>query len=832
MKKTISLLLTLMLCASLAAAPAAYAADSGAPVQQPDTADYAPAAEAPDRSAQEQDVLAAEPPAADAPALSAAEDAFAITAAQEKINYRTIVISIPELDALKADNRADAVTVTAKMYWEKEERQSASVTKQLSELSDAAKTLTLEVPAFGKWMVSAAYTQGEDTVQTTEEQAVGVVAERYNIAPITSTTPVLIYSMKMLYDKGLNQTESGDPVPSILCLNRPDQYDWEKLPENVYANPLLTKSQNGKAYGANKWQSIKIARMKDYVNELYALNPSSKFVFIVNDWMCRITLPQLVYLSDLPEDSYSLILVTDGSATYNLFRTVYGNTENAQAKHDMLVASFKKFRDEVRKDPNYGYDLEAPKNGYSNVPCEDGQVRILRELAYAIVDVEDAQWWVVRKSKDTFEIEDEDFMKKVIADTRISNNYLNGLLSNVQAAGKEDIFRALYKFDDTAFQATRAKKKKIMMILGTAKAVENENPVDQFVNFTQAYYGDQFEYYYKGHPGWIIEGDKERLAHMAELNLQTLDSSIAAELFGFYNPDIYLSGYTSTTFQSIGSAETNGGLYNITKDAAYNTSKLEYAEKMDFFMTDMETTPPSEEILALRPNPAHQNYLVEFNKTPEDTDIAIWDADIPFIYFFSKGEDGTYRQTDKKDCRAEQVITVKDVTKTLGDKAFKLNAKNSGDGKLSYASSNEKVAVISASGKVSIKGVGKTTITVKAAATNKYQSAKVKIKLTVKKPVPKVPTKLKLSNPKGRKITAKWKAVSKVNGYQVRYSTDKKMKKSVKTVSAKAAKSPSATIKNLKQKKTYYVQVRSYKTVNKTKYYSDWSSKAHILIKK
>ena len=75
---------------------------------------------------------------------------------------------------------------------------------------------------------------------------------------------------------------------------------------------------------------------------------------------------------------------------------------------------------------------------------------------------------------------------------------------------------------------------------------------------------------------------------------------------------------------------------------------------------------------------------------------------------------------------------------------------------------------------------------------------------------------------KGFKVT--WKKVSNAKGYQVKYSTSKKFtKKTSKTATVKKATTTSKTVKKLKKKKTYYVKVRSYKTVNAKKVYSDWS---------
>lgn len=77
---------------------------------------------------------------------------------------------------------------------------------------------------------------------------------------------------------------------------------------------------------------------------------------------------------------------------------------------------------------------------------------------------------------------------------------------------------------------------------------------------------------------------------------------------------------------------------------------------------------------------------------------------------------------------------------------------------------------------------------------------------------------------KGKKsFKVKWKKISSVNGYQIQYSTDKKLKKGCKTYTVKKGSATSATIKKLKGKKKYYVRVRTYKVVAGQKVYSSWS---------
>ncbi|MGN0715809.1 MAG: sirohydrochlorin cobaltochelatase, partial [Anaerovoracaceae bacterium] len=76
------------------------------------------------------------------------------------------------------------------------------------------------------------------------------------------------------------------------------------------------------------------------------------------------------------------------------------------------------------------------------------------------------------------------------------------------------------------------------------------------------------------------------------------------------------------------------------------------------------------------------------------------------------------------------------------------------------------------------------------------------------------------------KITAK----SGMSGYQYRYATTKSKLTSAKIRSASAGKT--FTVKNLSSKKTYYVQVRTYKkTPSGKKVYSKWSTAKKVTTK-
>ena len=147
---------------------------------------------------------------------------------------------------------------------------------------------------------------------------------------------------------------------------------------------------------------------------------------------------------------------------------------------------------------------------------------------------------------------------------------------------------------------------------------------------------------------------------------------------------------------------------------------------------------------------------------------------------------------------------------------------------------NDKKKVISASDytvkyAAGRKNVGKYSVTVTFKNGYKGKYAKT---FTI------LPKATKMSSVKAAKkaFTAKWAKQSvQTTGYQVQYSTSKNFKKSVKTATISKNKTVSKTVKKLKAKKTYYVRVRTYKTVKvngkSVKLYSGWSSAKSVKTK-
>ena len=93
------------------------------------------------------------------------------------------------------------------------------------------------------------------------------------------------------------------------------------------------------------------------------------------------------------------------------------------------------------------------------------------------------------------------------------------------------------------------------------------------------------------------------------------------------------------------------------------------------------------------------------------------------------------------------------------------------------------------------------------------------------KPVKKVTVKKQTAKVKAgkKKLTVTWKKDKNVSGYQIKIATKKNFK-GAKTYTVKSYKTYKKVIKKLKAKKKYFVKVRAYKTVGKSKVYGAYSA--------
>ena len=113
-----------------------------------------------------------------------------------------------------------------------------------------------------------------------------------------------------------------------------------------------------------------------------------------------------------------------------------------------------------------------------------------------------------------------------------------------------------------------------------------------------------------------------------------------------------------------------------------------------------------------------------------------------------------------------------------------------------------------------------TTATKPAATTTATQPTTAAKTTTKKVTVKKQTAKVKAGK---KKLTVTWKKDKNVSGYQIQVATKKNFK-GAKTYTVKSYKTYKKVIKKLKAKKKYFVKVRAYKTVGKSKVYGAYSA--------
>lgn len=173
------------------------------------------------------------------------------------------------------------------------------------------------------------------------------------------------------------------------------------------------------------------------------------------------------------------------------------------------------------------------------------------------------------------------------------------------------------------------------------------------------------------------------------------------------------------------------------------------------------------------------------------------------------------------ECTVLKSVTFGKSLKVIKDQAFaSVNIRN-----FTIPSGIQKIETGAFAG---INQIGTVTFegSTKYVATDAFMNS-TGIKLVYKKGIKEAQTELSydyiIARKNGNnKVRTTWQPVSGANGYQLKFSTDKKFKKVLKTVMVKKNMSNATTyVKN--KKKTLYIKVRPYQTINKKNVYGRWS---------
>ena len=447
---------------------------------------------------------------------------------------------------------------------------------------------------YGKQKVSVTAYSGAMS-KASDTTCVDVYASEYNIAPITATMPVTIFTLS------LDEVTRGGTIPTFVWFKRSGAWDWDNLPASVYKMPVATNAEFLKSNEVKMYD-----KTSAWVKELYELNPNSKFNFYYNDYFAYGWM-DATYGNNLPKENYNVVLLSDGTESFNCFNRHFDN-ENAEANYAEMKAKYNQLTEQVRRIGSY----EEENNVYS-VNADDS-----KEYAYVMVKEEpNVEWWLTRING-TMATNNATMFAELSANEKVKVKDLNSLLKALDDTQKQKV-KDLYKFSDTMFEKAEKEGKEIMVILGTWTVTEDANNFAEYVGATIANYGDKYVYYYKGHPKNPTQSVPGKLEKLNKMGLIDVDSTIPAELILFFNPDAFVSGYSSTTFVST-KADKCCALFKVPKNIS-SGDEMSYKDNMQVFMTKVTSDNATYGSIVT----SDKCILLEYKDTTK-YDIAIYDA--------------------------------------------------------------------------------------------------------------------------------------------------------------------------------------------------------------
>ena len=476
----------------------------------------------------------------------------------------------------------------------------------ISKQEDIQKASLVVDCYYGNMDVTVKAKRGRE--ENTKTTSVKVYADEYNIAPITATMPVTLFSLN------LNEITQNGEIPTFIWFKRGDVWNYNEMPNNVYIIPTVDADEirtNGNHQKIYK-------KTSEWVKELYEINPDSHFNFYYNDYFAYGWLDATI-ANGIPSENYHVTLLSDGSASLTYFNKHFvADDTQYTSNYNTMKAEYETVKEQIAEK---GYYTE----GDNSFEIEAGK---LREYAY-IMAKEDSNvtWWLSATRNAIYDINNVDEgttlkkteVKALESEGKIVCKSLSNSFKALSAEEQANL-KKLYSFGDDLFEEAENQGKKAMVILGTWQS--NEDHFAEYVAATIAYYGtEDYVYYYKGHPRNPTPTVDGKMEYLNSLGLIDVDSTIAAELLFFYFPDLLVcTGYDSSTFVSL-SNEQSGSIWNFNGgETGFAGSDKSYKSNIDSCFTVAEES-----------NLQYGSFVVSGNKTIlieelTSTDIYLYDS--------------------------------------------------------------------------------------------------------------------------------------------------------------------------------------------------------------
>lgn len=208
---------------------------------------------------------------------------------------------------------------------------------------------------------------------TSKTKKVALTTSEYVIAPITSITPVTLFSLS------LKEITKDYSIPTFIWFKDNDIWNYDELPNNIYLVPVASKEEIND--GAS--QKVMYKKTSSWIKELYELNNESHFSLYYNDYHAYGWLDATI-ANGIPKENYDVTLLSDGETSFTYFNEHF---DNPDAKVNYAI---------MKKEYN-ALKLEIAKKGYYKENSNKFTIDALslREYVYVMAKEEDnINWWV------------------------------------------------------------------------------------------------------------------------------------------------------------------------------------------------------------------------------------------------------------------------------------------------------------------------------------------------------------------------------------------------------------------------------------------------------
>ncbi len=518
---------------------------------------------------------------------------------------------------------------------------NGNVEKKQNTVSANETEKTLDFGTYGlfKDIDVAVKTAGGD-LKIENASGVAVTATRYNFAHLNASYPVLVFTLKLK-----EFTENGE-IPTFVLLERSQQYDWNSLPYNVKPYPFLTKAE---ATSGGGHFHVQRAPLKAYIKELYELNPESHFTLFCVDNYGEIILEQFT-ANNIPEKNWNAVLLSDGNGTAANINYTFG-IDDPETRYASMKTEYENLKTELAASGEFnatkiGQDMEfGSRNPFS----------VISRYAYVIArEQANVEWYVnrLRPTENLNAVNNAQGGAEFITElrTHVHEVYTNNLLAAL-GQDEQETFKKLYKFNENMFDDAVNNEKEAVIILGTSWGGENGNLYENIKLLVELYGTEKYEYYYKGHPGYPTSqytGRQEYFKALADEGyvIHELENAIAAEIILFYNPEVNMAGYKTSTFDSVTEDTHDKALLLFGSKASF--AEAPYRDYFDVFASKLNVAADKDKYGGITFDENERYFLLEYNNTEKYAnqtanyakhEIAIYTVSSKQIKYYKKNGD-------------------------------------------------------------------------------------------------------------------------------------------------------------------------------------------------